>query len=124
MSVKCILTGQMPDVNDIGAVPVTRKINNKTLDADITITPDNIGAASKSIAKTLSLPVSNWNNNTVSIAAEVNHSSNVIVAAAPASHMAYAQAGVRCSHQGPGVLTFVCENTPTEELMVNVLIVG
>lgn len=44
MSVKCILTGQTPDINDIGAVPVTRKINNKALDADVTLTASDVGA--------------------------------------------------------------------------------
>lgn len=125
MSVKCILTGQMPDINDIGAVPVTRKINDKTLDADIIITPDSIGAASEPVAKTVILSVSDWSDNTVTkTVTGMTTSSNIIVAAAPANHMAYAQAGVRCQEQFLEGLTFVCENTPTEELTVNVLVVG
>ena len=91
----------------------------------ITITPDTIGAASKPTAKTLSLPASSWSGKTATRAITgVTASSNIIVAAAPANYMTYAQAGVRCSVQGSGALTFVCEDTPTEDLTVNVLILG
>lgn len=91
----------------------------------ITITPDTIGAASKPVTKTLSLPASSWSNNTITRAITgITTSSDIIIAAAPANHMAYARAGVRCSAQGSGSLTFVCENTPTKDLTVNVLIVG
>lgn len=91
----------------------------------VTITPDTIGAATKPVAKTVVLSVSSWSDNTATIAVEgMTTSSNIIVAAAPASHMAYAQAGVRCQEQFLEGLTFVCENTPTEELIINVLVVG
>ena len=91
----------------------------------VTITPDTIGAATKPVAKTVVLSVSSWSDNTATIAVTgMTTNSNIIIAAAPVNHMAYAQAGVRCSAQGSGTLTFVCENTPTEDLTVNVLIVG
>ena len=49
---------------------------------------------------------------------------NCIITAAPASYMAYVEAGVRCTAQGSGSLTFACEEVPTQNLTVNVLILG
>ncbi len=49
---------------------------------------------------------------------------DIIVSAAPASFIAYAQAGVRCTAQGAGILTFTCETVPGEALIANVIILG
>ena len=40
------------------------------------------------------------------------------------SYMTYAEAGVRCTAQGAGTLTFACETAPTEDVVANVLILG
>lgn len=81
--------------------------------------------ADKPAAKTVLLPVAGWSSNsqTVSVAG-MTASANIIVTAAPDSYMAYAEAGVHCTAQGAGTLTFACEDTPTEALTVNVLILG
>ena len=75
----------------------------------------------------VTLPASDWNANaktqTVSVAG-VTATANCIITAAPDSYMAYAKAGVRCTAQGAGTLTFACETVPTENVAANVLILG
>lgn len=75
----------------------------------------------------VTLPASGWNANaktqTVSVAG-VTATANCIITAAPDSYMAYANAGVRCTAQGAGTLTFACETVPTADVAANVLILG
>ena len=83
------------------------------------------GLKSKGVSVTL--PASGWNANaktqTVSVAV-VTATVNLIITAAPDSYMAYAKAGVRCTAQGAGTLTFACETVPTADVAANVLIIG
>lgn len=74
---------------------------------------------------TASLATSGWSNNqkTVSVSG-VTASNNVIVSPAPASMTAWAAAGVYCSAQGAGTLTFTCSTVPTSALTANVLILS
>ena len=74
----------------------------------------------------VSLTVANWNATTtctVSVTG-VTASNSVIVSPAPASIADYVSAGVYCSAQGSGTLTFTASSTPTADLTVNVMIVG
>lgn len=81
--------------------------------------------AAKATAKSVTLTASGWGSNYQTVAVPgVTSSSNIIVTAAPASYIAYAEAGVRCTGQGSGALSFACEETPTQALTVNVLILG
>lgn len=81
--------------------------------------------ADKSVSRSAILTVSGWSSNYQTVAVSgVTASSNIIVTAAPASYIAYAEAGVRCTGQGSGALSFACEETPTQNLTVNVLILG
>lgn len=83
------------------------------------------GLKPKQVSVTLS--ASGWNSSsktqTVSVAG-VTASANCIITAAPDSYMAYAEAGVRCTAQGAGTLTFACETVPTADMAANVLIIG
>ena len=83
------------------------------------------GLKSKGVSVTL--PASGWNANTktqtVSVSG-VTATGNLIITAAPDSYMAYAEAGVRCTAQGAGTLTFACETVPTDNVAANVLILG
>ena len=75
----------------------------------------------------VTLPASGWNANaktqTVNVSG-VTATVNLIITASPDSYMAYAKAGVRCTAQGAGTLTFACETVPTADVAANVLIVG
>ena len=83
--------------------------------------------AAPSVGVSVTLRASGWNANaktqTVSVAG-VTATANLIITAAPGSYMAYAEAGVRCTAQGAGTLTFACETVPTEDVAANVLILG
>ena len=83
--------------------------------------------AAPSVGVSVTLRASGWNANaktqTVSVAG-VTATANCIITAAPDSYMAYAEAGVRCTAQGAGTLTFACETVPTADVSANVLILG
>ena len=83
--------------------------------------------AAPSVGVSVTLTSSGWNANaktqTVSVSG-VTATANCIITAAPDSYMAYAKAGVRCTAQGAGTLTFACETVPTANVAANVLIVG
>ena len=83
--------------------------------------------AAPSVGVSVTLRASGWNANaktqTVSVAG-VTATANCIITAAPDSYMAYAEAGVRCTAQGAGTLTFACETVPAADVAANVLILG
>ena len=83
--------------------------------------------AGPAVGVSVTLSASGWdadaNTQTVSVAG-VTAAANLIITAAPDSYMAYAEAGVRCTAQGAGMLTFACETVPTEDVAANVLILG
>ena len=83
--------------------------------------------AAPSVGVSVTLTASGWNANTktqtVSVSG-VTATVNLIITAAPDSYMAYAKAGVRCTAQGAGTLTFACETVATANVVANVLIIG
>ena len=82
--------------------------------------------AGPSVGVTATLTAAGWSTaktQTVSVAG-VTATANCIITAAPDSYMAYAKAGVRCTAQGAGTLTFACETVPTADVAANVLILG
>ena len=83
--------------------------------------------AAPSVGVSATLTAAGWDANaktqTVSVAG-VTADANLIITAATDSYMAYAEAGVRCTAQGAGTLTFACETVPSEDLTANVLILG
>ena len=83
--------------------------------------------AAPSVGVSVTLTASGWNANTKTQTVNVSGvtaTGNLIITAAPDSYMAYAKAGVRCTAQGAGTLTFACETVPTADVASNVLIVG
>ena len=73
----------------------------------------------------VSLSTSGWSSmaQTVSVG-NVTINSTVVVTPAPESHSSYGEAGVYCSAQANGALTFKCTDTPKSNLTVNVLILN
>lgn len=87
---------------------------------DLTIGGGSGGATYATQA--VSIPTSAWSGTTATVSASVVTATNdVIVAPAPASISAWAAAGVYCSAQGAGTLTFTCSTTPTAALTANVM---
>ena len=73
----------------------------------------------------VSLSASNWSNMEQTVSANgVTADNTIIPSPAPASHVAYGEAGIYCSAQGENTLTFTCSETPSTNLTVNVLIMN
>lgn len=71
----------------------------------------------------VSLLASNWSNmmQTVNVSG-VTENNSIIPVPAPENYTAYCEAGIYCSAQSNGTLTFICSEVPAADLIVNVLI--
>lgn len=88
------------------------------------LAPAAIGAATAT-QQTAVLTAAGWSGGVQTVAVTgVTENNGVVVSPAPASFERYGDAGVFCSAQTAGGLTFSCSDVPTEDLSVNVLIVG
>lgn len=78
------------------------------------------------LTKQVSITVANWNATTTCTKSVtgVTASNSIIVSPAQSSISDYVSAGVYCSAQASGTLTFMASSTPTADLVVNVMIVG
>ena len=72
---------------------------------------------------TASLGTTGWSNNakTVNVTG-VTSSNTVIISPAPADADVWAAAGIICTAQGSGTLTFECDTVPSSSLTANILI--
>ena len=88
-------------------------------------TLSNIGNYVISAATVTLVPIG-WmdDNNQIQAVTGVTATNNVIVSPDPASQEDYSAAGIYCSSQGSGVLTFTCGTAPVNDIDVNVLIIG
>lgn len=105
--------------------PVT-SVNGQTGNVTGLATSSDLnGKQAQHVTHTASLTAAGWSSETQTVSvSDVTASNTVIISPAPASHAAYAEAGVRCTAQGAGTLTFVCESAPSSDLTVNVVILG
>ena len=77
------------------------------------------------LTASVALLAANWSSyeQTVSVTG-VTASNTVFVSPAPNSVKAFSEYGVVCTDQGNGTLTFECNVTPANNLLVNVVIFG
>ena len=88
--------------------------------ADTAVQPDQIPPASKITSVTIG--VSEWSNSTcVKAVSGMTADYALIITPSSASSSEYAICNVRCTAQGANSLTFVCDDTPTTSLTVNIL---
>ena len=81
----------------------------------------NTGASA--FGATVELSAEGWQANSQTVAVPgVKAGSFVYVSANPASYDAYCEAGVRCTGQENGALTFTCEDIPDGDVFANVAI--
>ena len=82
----------------------------------------NLGAEGKHTSSTVTLTSSGWSGNsqTVSVSG-MAATLDIVVSPAPASQEAWGKAGIYCSAQGAGTLTFTCKSAPTTSLTANIL---
>lgn len=80
---------------------------------------------SKKKAVTVMLPAAGWAENGQTVNVEgVTAGNTILVGYSPDSFESYSDAGIRCTEQGAGTLTFVCESTPDADVNVNVVILN
>lgn len=86
---------------------------------------DISGKADKPTTTTVTIATTDWSNLTCTKSVTgMTASKIVLVSPAPASFTAYTDAGVRCSAQGSGTLSFACDSVPSASVTVNILILG
>lgn len=84
-----------------------------------------LSAGDVSQSVTVVLLVSGWNGNSQTVNAPIVTADNtVIVSPQPASYEAYTENAVRCTAQGAGTLSFVCESAPSGDISVNVTVIN
>lgn len=84
-----------------------------------------LGAEALHQVAAVTLTVAGWSSNSQTVnVSGVTAGNDIIVAPAPASHEAWGKAGVICTAQAVGKLTFTCSKTPTAALTANIIILG
>lgn len=92
--------------------------NYELLSADGTIPTARLTKANT----TVTLAVADWSSSTQTVSVTgVTATSIVFVAPDSASQSDYTSAGILCTAQGAGTLTFTCSTTPTNAITVNVV---
>ena len=80
---------------------------------------------SKHTTKTATLSATGWSDKSQTIAVEgVTASNTVFVAPASDSQEVWGKAGIFCSSQSAGTLTFTCKNVPSAAVTANIVILG
>lgn len=92
-------------------------------DTNITSTFADILNVPSVLQLSVTLISTSWasNSQTVSGLNGITASNAVIVAPNPSSFTQYTSAGIICTEQGDGTLTFTCTTAPTENISVNIL---
>lgn len=89
------------------------------------LTTDGTDASWSDITKvntTITLAVAGWSSNTQTVSVTgVTATGVVFVSPDPTDQSAYTSAGIICSAQAAGTLTFTCSTTPSADLSVNVV---
>lgn len=74
---------------------------------------------------TVTIATTDWSNlSCTKSVTGMTASKIVLVSPDPVSFTAYTDAGVRCSAQGSGTLSFACDSVPSSSVTVNILILG
>ena len=112
----------------------TNAANITKVSNDLTAAETRLAAADTSInaakqdkhkTATATLTVAGWSSNAQTVTVSgVTASNTVFVSADAASMSAYGAAGVKCTAQAAGKLTFTCDSVPEAALTVNVTILG
>ena len=96
--------------------------NYKLLNSDGTIPKERLTNVVSTPSTMPTLAVADWSNNTQTVnVTGVTATNTVFVSPAPASAADYASAGIVCTAQGAGTLTFTCATVPSNDITVNVV---
>lgn len=102
-------------ISDTSANPV----QNKVISAALKL------LESKHAAKTATLTAAGWSDKSQTVTVEsVTASNTVFVAPASDSQEVWGKAGIVCTAQSAGSLTFTCKSAPTAAVTANIVILG
>lgn len=88
------------------------------------VTEEKIAANATNTSTTVTLTTVGWDATTKLQTVNITGMTNAkvcIISPTPASFVSYGESGVYASAQGQGTLTFVCEEIPSVDLTVNVV---
>ena len=91
------------------------------------VSPEQIGAALKPISFSITVPASGWGDTSKKQEVDILYDTtdkNIIVTPNPDFHIAWMESVVRCSNQNGMSLEFACEDIPSKDIKVNVLMLG
>ena len=92
--------------------------NYKLLDSDGTIPTARL----TKVNTTITLTAAGWSSNTQTVSVTGMTATGVVmVSPAPADQSAYTSAGILCTAQAAGTLTFTCDTVPSGDIDVNVV---
>ena len=110
---------------ELSSTKVEQIVKNGTPIAKVIVDGEEtiiFGAANNS--KTITLLSNNWSNNNQTVVFDGLTLTSFVFISPVGNPSAYAEAGIYCSAQGVGSLTFSCENTPSADIEVNVFVMG
>ena len=86
---------------------------------------EQLGAEGRHAAKTATLTAAGWSDSSQTVAVEgVTASNTILVAPASDSQEVWGKAGIVCTAQSAGSLTFTCKSVPTAAVTANIVILG
>lgn len=107
-----------------GTGTATIQLKTGTSATVLTEHQDISGKADKPVATTVTIATSDWSSlSCTKNVTGMTASKIVLVSPAPASFSVYTDAGVRCSAQGSGTLSFACDSVPSSSVTVNIIMI-
>ena len=105
--------------NHVFSRTYTKKINNGS---DITVPAVGGALAVKQVNTTITLTSAGWSSNTQTVnVTGMTATGLVFVSPVPTDQSAYTSAGIICSAQAAGTLTFTCTSVPSGNISVSVV---
>ena len=117
----------VPETGEEGQIffQVVDSLTNMIEDGSIGTEKIADGAISQTF--TVLLTVEGWANNSQTVTANGVTATNIVIVSpnpATQSYTGYTENGVRCFSQATNALTFMCEDTPTVAITVNVTVIN
>lgn len=107
--------------NDAGITAANGRID--TTNSNVTALTTEVGKKTVSYAIQVTLTSAGWSNSTQTVSAtHVTATNSVVIAPIPAQQDSYSSAGILCTEQAAGTLTFTCTSDPSDDIVVNIYI--
>ena len=96
-----------------------------TDEISVEVNEDNLSDyATKFTKQSITLLSGGWSSNTQTVNVQGVTETNLVIVSPNGNPADYASAGIYCSAQGSGTLTFTCTTVPTSDIVVNIVVEG